>query len=70
MTSIEDWSLSTSQIFGSKSSSNSDLGTQNVFGGTPSGRFQRPSERVPFSDEGSLVFSEAPFKGGFTFGRL
>ena len=28
-----------------------------------SGRFQRPSERVPFSDEGGFVFSEAPFKG-------
>ena len=42
------------------------------------GRFQRPSERVPFSDEGGFVFSKAPFKGtlheglkgGFTFGRL
>ena len=27
------------------------------------GRFQRPSERVPFSDEGGFVFSKAPFKG-------
>ena len=29
----------------------------------PAGRFQRPSERVPFSDEGGFVFSKAPFKG-------
>ena len=28
-----------------------------------SGRFQRPSERVPFSDEGGFVFRKAPFKG-------
>ena len=27
------------------------------------GRFQRPSERVPFSDEGGFTFSEAPFEG-------
>ena len=27
------------------------------------GRFQRPSERVPFSDEGGFVFSKTPFKG-------
>ena len=27
------------------------------------GRFQRPSERVPFSDEGGFVFSKASFKG-------
>ena len=32
-------------------------------GGHTTGRFQRPSERVPFSDEGGFVFSEAPFKG-------
>ena len=39
-------------------------------GGATTGRFQRPSERVPFSDEGGFVFSEggfvfseAPFKG-------
>ena len=26
-------------------------------------RFQRPSERVPFSDEEGFTFSEAPFEG-------
>ena len=31
--------------------------------GNGTGRFQRPSERVPFSDEGGFVFSKAPFKG-------
>ena len=28
-----------------------------------SGRFQRPSERAPFSNEGGFTFSEAPFEG-------
>ena len=28
-----------------------------------SGRFQRSSGRVSFSDEGGFIFSEAPFKG-------
>ena len=36
---------------------------KNARGILRAGRFQRPSERVPFSDEGGFVFSKAPFKG-------